>query len=72
MRRIEYQSARVAENPNFDFNSTSTQDLMREKSIELLTAVIEFLDSALLYYNQAHFGTFTEYISDISQYSQDR
>jgi hypothetical protein len=33
---------------------------MKEKSIELLTAIIEFLDSTLLYYNQAQFGTFTE------------
>jgi len=32
---------------------------MKEKSIELLTAVVEFLNSALLYYNQKFFGLST-------------
>jgi len=56
LRRIEFQSARIVENPNFDFNADSTRNLMKEKSIELLTAIVEFFDSALLYYNHNFFG----------------
>jgi len=59
LRRIEYQSARIVENPNFDFDSTSTWDLMKEKSLELLTAIIEFFDSALIYYKHDYFGNLT-------------
>lgn len=55
LRRIEYQSGRIAENPNFDLNLESTRSFMKEKSIELLTAIVEFLNSALLYYNQNFF-----------------
>ena len=62
LQRIEYQSARIAENPNFDLNMNLTRNLMREKSIELLTAIVEFFNSALLYYKHNFFGCST-YIS---------
>lgn len=56
LRRIEYQSARIAGNPNFDLNSKSTRNLMKEKSIDLLTGIVNFFNSALLFYNHNFFG----------------
>jgi len=58
LQRIEYQCARVTENPNFDLNSESTRSLMKEKSMELLTAIVKFFNSALLYYSNNFFGRF--------------
>jgi hypothetical protein len=48
LRRIEYQSARLAENPNFDLELDITRDLMKKKSIDLVTGIVEFFDAALL------------------------
>ena len=56
LRRIEYQAARIAENQNFDLNIESTRNLMREKSIELMTGIVKFFDSALLYFGHQFFG----------------
>jgi hypothetical protein len=56
LRRIEYQCARIAENPNFDLGLEITRDLMKEKSIDLMTGIVEFFDSALLFYNSKFFG----------------
>lgn len=58
LQRIQYQSERVACNPNYDFNLEGAQKLMKEKSIQLLTAVVNYFNSALLYYNQTSFGSF--------------
>jgi hypothetical protein len=56
LKRIEYQSARIAENPNFDLNLESTRNLLSEKATDLMTAMVKFFDSVLLYYNQSFFG----------------
>jgi len=56
LRRIEFQSARIANNPNFDLNLEATRDLMKEKSIDLMTGIVQFFNSALLYYNHHFFG----------------
>jgi hypothetical protein len=56
LKRIEYQTARLAENPNFDLDMEITHSLMQKKSIELMTAVIEFFNSALLYFSRDSFG----------------
>jgi hypothetical protein len=55
--RIEYQSARLAENPNFELDLDITRDLMKEKSINLMTGIVEFFDAALLYFNDNFFRT---------------
>lgn len=57
LERIEYQAARVAENPNFDRMSPSKRNFMRERGIHLITAIIKFLDSALAYFSQGFLGT---------------
>lgn len=49
LRRIEYQATRVVENPNFDLNRENNQGLLRQKSIDLMTAIIKFFNSFLLY-----------------------
>jgi hypothetical protein len=56
LRRMEYQSARIAENPNFDLNLESARNLLSEKATDLMTAMVEFFDSALLYYNRNFFS----------------
>ena len=56
LKRIEYQSARIAQNPNFDLNGASTRNLMQEKSIDLMTAIVTYFNSALLYYSRDFFG----------------
>jgi len=53
---IEFQAARLAENPNFDMNLGSTRNLMKKKGINLLTAIVKFFNSTLLYLNQSFFG----------------
>jgi hypothetical protein len=49
LRRIEYQSALLADNPNYDLDLETTQDLIDEKSTDLMAAVILFFNSALVY-----------------------
>lgn len=56
MRSIEYQAARIAGNPNFDLDVESTQNLMKEKSIDLMTGMVKFFNCALLYYKRDFFG----------------
>ena len=56
MRGIEYQAARVAENPNFSLNPETTRDLMKEKSVDLMTGIIKFFNSALLCFCRNFFG----------------
>ena len=55
LRRIDFQAARVAQNPRLDLNSPTTRDLMREKSVDLMTAIVEFFNSALIVFNQNFF-----------------
>jgi hypothetical protein len=56
LRRIEYQAARVAQNPNFDLNLESTRNLMQEKSLDLMTGIVRFLNFALIYFNHNFFA----------------
>jgi hypothetical protein len=56
LRRVEYQLARVAENPSFDLNSESTRITLQYKSIDLMTALIKFFNSFLLYSEHSFFG----------------
>jgi hypothetical protein len=56
LQRIEYQSDRVARNPNYDLDLEGTQKFMKEKSIHLLTAIVKYFNGALLYFNHGSFG----------------
>lgn len=56
LKGISYQAARVAQNPHVDLNSETTRDLMREKSIDLMTAIVKMFNCALIYFNRQFFG----------------
>lgn len=56
LRRIEYQSARLAGNRNYDLSQGTTRDLLRDKSLDLMSGIVKFFNCALLYYNQTFFG----------------
>lgn len=57
LKSIEYQATRVAQNPNFDLMSDLTQrNLMREKSIDLMTGIVKYFTAALIYFNYSFFG----------------
>lgn len=52
MRRIEFQAALLADNPNYNLDLQVTQNLLKEKSTDLLSAVIKFFNSALIYFSE--------------------
>lgn len=56
LRYIEFQEALVADNPNYDSNPDVTQNLFKEKSTDLLSGIIKFFNSALLYLSGGFFG----------------
>src|SRR5437762_2305517 len=56
LRRIEFQAARIVENPSLCFRLDTTQGLMQEKSIDLLTAIVTYFNSVLLYFSHDFFG----------------
>jgi hypothetical protein len=56
LRYIEFQAALVADNPNYDLDLDVTQNLLTEKSTDLLSAIIKFFNSALLYLSGSFFG----------------
>jgi len=58
LKRIEYQAARITANPNLDVMSTSNRNLMRAKGTDLITAIIEYFDSALCYFSHSLAGKF--------------
>jgi hypothetical protein len=56
LRRIEFQAALVADNPSYDLDLEMTQNLLKEKSMDLLSAVIKFFNSALVYLSKGFLG----------------
>jgi hypothetical protein len=55
--RIEFVVAILADNPKYvDCDMTVTQDLLREKSTDLMAAIIRYFNSALIYFRQDFFG----------------
>lgn len=56
LRRVEFQAALLADNPSYDLDLEATQNLLKEKSTDLMTAVIEFLNSALVYLGDGFLG----------------
>ena len=53
LRRFEYQASRIS---SIDLTVESTRTLMHEKSLDLLTAIVKYLNGALLYFNSNFFG----------------
>jgi hypothetical protein len=52
MRRIEYQAARLS---TINLSVESTRTLIQEKSLDLMVGIVKYLNSALLYFNEAFF-----------------
>lgn len=57
LRRVEFQAALLAENPNYDLALEIIQSL-KEKSTDLMTAVINFLNSTLVYLSDGFLGEY--------------
>jgi hypothetical protein len=53
---IEFEAALLSENPNYDLDTSSARNLVQETSIELMTAVINFFNSSLIYLRTDFFG----------------
>jgi hypothetical protein len=58
----EYQAARI-ENNNFDSMSSNTVDIVREKSVALMTGIVEYLNHSLIYFSRNLSGECTSEIS---------
>ena len=56
LRQIEFQAVRIVENPSLNIRLDTTQGLMQEKSIDLLTAIVTYFDAALIYFSRDVFG----------------
>jgi hypothetical protein len=56
--RIEFVAAILADNPKYDSDSQLmvTQDLLQEKSTDLMAAIVRYFNSALIYFRQDFFG----------------
>lgn len=54
LKGVEYLAARLSDNPNLC--SGTGKNLMHWKSIELMTAMVKFFNSALLYFSRDWFG----------------
>jgi hypothetical protein len=52
LRRIEYQAARIS---TIDLTVESTRTLIQEKSLDLMTAIVKYLNGALIYFNANFF-----------------
>ena len=55
LRVIEFQVALIADNPNYDLRLETTQKLLENASTQLLTAIVQFFNSALLYLGSGFF-----------------
>jgi hypothetical protein len=56
LRSIEYQTTRLAANPNFEKMNDSMRNIMEEKGTDLMTAVVQFFNSALLHFSESFPG----------------
>jgi hypothetical protein len=56
LRLIEFQTALLSDNPNYDLNLETTQNLLEEKSTDLMSAIVSFFNSALIYLSNDFFG----------------
>jgi hypothetical protein len=56
LRRIEFQAIRIVENPILNLRSNNSHQLLQERSIHLLTAIVSYFNSALIYFSHDFFG----------------
>jgi len=49
LKRIEYQTARLVELSNIENIMVSQRNLLQEKSLDLMTAIVKYFDSTLLF-----------------------
>jgi hypothetical protein len=56
LKRIEFQAARVANNPNLEAVSPSSRSIMQKRSIGLMIAIVRFLSSSLLFFSRSLSG----------------
>jgi hypothetical protein len=57
LRRIEFEAALIANNPKYHVEfDDGMPNLLREKSTDLMSAIITFFDSALIYLSNGFFG----------------
>jgi hypothetical protein len=67
LERIEYQSARLSANPHFNLENVSSNILLRDKSVDLMTTIVSFFDSALVYFHSDIFGKPFQYQVNLDQ-----
>lgn len=60
----EYQAARIETN-NFDLISDRTLGMVREKALNLMTAIVEFFNSALVYFSH-NFSCIIPFLTSLS------
>jgi len=65
LRRIEFEAAIIADNPNFDLGLETTQQFLEDKSTELMSAIINFFNAALNYFCHNFARTFYPLLSNI-------
>src|SRR5438045_2420509 len=61
LNRIQFQAARVSENQAFNIHPQTKRSFMREKATALITAIVKFFNSALLYFCHGTFGRLSLY-----------
>jgi hypothetical protein len=62
LRRIEFQAALLADNPSYDLDLETTQNLLKEKSTNLMSAMFKFFNSALVYLSRGFLGELSCFI----------
>jgi hypothetical protein len=60
LERIQFQADRIAANPNFDVIPDSSSNTVQLKGIDLMTSIINFFNSALLYFSKGFGGYHSE------------
>ena len=58
LRRIEFQAALLADNPNYDLDSEKSLNIIEEKSTDLMSAIIIYFNSSLIYFRKNFFRMF--------------
>ena len=56
LTRVQNQAERISDSPNVDLTSKPIRERIQKRSTILMTAIIRFFDSTLLYFQQSFFG----------------
>ena len=54
LRRVQFEASLLADNPDYDLVLDTTH--LKEKSTDLISAIIRFFNSALVYFSKDFFG----------------